>query len=79
MSKTHYLLLVQDITNNCEFVYNTTPFEKERFEDECDIFFYTCIKELQHLPNVRSDIHDTHAELYTEIEVKNVGWVWSSI
>jgi hypothetical protein len=62
------LILIKDIINNKEFVYNSNSFEN-------------CIEYLKNtfgLKNVNHSIHDTFCEIFLENETIQKGWIWNS-
>lgn len=65
------LILIKDIINNKQFIYNT----------ESANSFNNCIEYLKNtyqLENTKYSTHDTFCEIFVENETLQKGWIWNS-
>lgn len=65
------LILIKDIINNKDSIYNT----------KCSNSFDDCIQYLKNtcqLDNIKYSIHNTFCEIFIENETVQKGWIWNS-
>lgn len=76
MSESKFLIHIKDILQNKHFVYNTQVVTQENHGD----IFKQCFNDLKSKTEIdlKYTISNNYCEIYSESEIINKGWVWSS-
>lgn len=78
---THFLLLVKNIIDHKDSIYNPQPIceedVKQQLESCCQDLIKTHVN-ISQLPNIDINIHDTYAEIIYTSETLTKGWIYNS-
>ena len=66
-------ILIKDILNNKDFIYNTQLIDGNNFDEAINY-----LKNTYNLDNVNFSIHDQFCEIFREQQILNKGWIWNS-
>lgn len=73
--ETVYFVLIRDVKNNKEYIYNNHPVKLEKAKN----FFKDFIEyqQTKEVVNYMYEIHDKYCELFRETVEVEKGWIWN--
>jgi hypothetical protein len=69
-----FFILIKDIVNNREYIYNKNAVDKHDLSELFQYYF----KQLDNNELLFQE-HETYAEIYKNTDIVNKGWVWNSV
>lgn len=75
MTSTKFYLLVKDVVENTDYIFDERPVTKNELEQA----FKSCFVMLQLInPNLQIHTHDLYCECFETVNSLNKGWIWNS-
>lgn len=76
-SNTEYFIVLHDVIDNLEYVFNTSPFLKEEALDAYHKVFRIVTKDITN-KIVSYNILDEKCEIFVTEDIVSKGWLWNS-